>query len=241
MKIIEKIKAKQANIWDAPPVTIAFSGDSVTQGCFESYLTTPTSTATVFEYESGYTVRLKQILNLLYPNVQINLVNSGVSGATAADGLKHLDRDVLSHNPDLVVVAFALNDSCNGLEGLSAYRESLSKIVQKVLKSGAECIVLTPNMMNDKNSPHLREPRMFELAEQFSAIQCGGVLDTYVQTARDIAGENGCILCDVYAKWKAMSAAGVDTTELLANKFNHPIRQLHYLPAIMLCECMLES
>ena len=38
MNILKKIRAKQADLF-APPVAIAFLGDSVTQGCFEVYLT----------------------------------------------------------------------------------------------------------------------------------------------------------------------------------------------------------
>ena len=34
MNILKKIRAKQADLF-APPVAIAFLGDSVTQGCFE--------------------------------------------------------------------------------------------------------------------------------------------------------------------------------------------------------------
>ena len=48
MKIIEKINAKNKNIYENNPVTIAFLGDSVTQGCFECYLTSPTTLDTVF-------------------------------------------------------------------------------------------------------------------------------------------------------------------------------------------------
>lgn len=37
MKIIDKLNAKQ-DIYGEKPVTIAFLGDSVTQGCFECYI-----------------------------------------------------------------------------------------------------------------------------------------------------------------------------------------------------------
>ena len=37
MKIIEKLRARQEDIYAAKPITIAFLGDSVTQGCFEIY------------------------------------------------------------------------------------------------------------------------------------------------------------------------------------------------------------
>ena len=53
MNILKKIRAKQADLF-APPVAIAFLGDSVTQGCFEVYLTSEGAVQTVFEPESGY-------------------------------------------------------------------------------------------------------------------------------------------------------------------------------------------
>lgn len=37
MKILEKFQNKQKNLIINAPVTIAFLGDSVTQGCFECY------------------------------------------------------------------------------------------------------------------------------------------------------------------------------------------------------------
>ena len=48
MNILKKIRAKQADLF-APPVAIAFLGDSVTQGCFEVYLTSEGAVQTVFE------------------------------------------------------------------------------------------------------------------------------------------------------------------------------------------------
>ena len=39
----------------------------------------------------------------------------------------------------------------------------------------------------------------------------------------------------------AYAAAGVDITELLANKLNHPIRQFHQMIAFLLCERILEE
>jgi lysophospholipase L1-like esterase len=40
------------------------------------------------------------------------VINSGVSGDTAAGALERIDRDVLRFAPDLVIIAFGLNDSC---------------------------------------------------------------------------------------------------------------------------------
>ena len=66
MNILKKIRAKQADLF-APPVAIAFLGDSVTQGCFEVYLTSEGAVQTVFEPESGYAADVRKLFALLYP------------------------------------------------------------------------------------------------------------------------------------------------------------------------------
>ena len=47
MKIIEKMKAKAKDNFNREGVTIAFLGDSVTQGCFELYKKSETEIETV--------------------------------------------------------------------------------------------------------------------------------------------------------------------------------------------------
>ena len=61
MKIIEAIKQRNEDL-RAKPVTIAFLGDSVTQGCFECYKTEQ-GLDTIFDYKSAYSTRVKEMLN----------------------------------------------------------------------------------------------------------------------------------------------------------------------------------
>ena len=79
MKIAEKLNANR-DIRGAAPVTIAFLGDSVTQGCFECFINEAGEIDTVFDYKNSYSTRMKELLNILYPEVQINIINSGISG-----------------------------------------------------------------------------------------------------------------------------------------------------------------
>ena len=65
MRIIEKINQKNKDIYGDKPVTIAFLGDSVTQGCFECYFDQQ-GVQTVFDSKSSYPTRVKEILNILY-------------------------------------------------------------------------------------------------------------------------------------------------------------------------------
>lgn len=240
MKIIDKLKAKTQNIRSNAPITIAFLGDSVTQGCFECYLTGKTSIETVFDYKNAYSTRLKEILNILYPNVQINVINSGISGDNAIGGANRYERDISKYLPDLVVVSYGLNDSGSGLNGVKAYGDALSKIFENANKDGAEIIFLTQNYMCEKTSCHLSDEFSIGLSKKFSDIQLGGVLDEYFNEAKKRCKENGVKICDVRSAWAKMSSGGVDVTELLANKLNHPVREMHYYMAIKLIETMFD-
>lgn len=242
MKILEKIDAKQHDMYGKEAVTVAFIGDSVTQGCFECYFKSEDRIETVFDYNSVYSTRFKELLAKLYPNVQINIINSGISGDTAAGCLRRLERDVLRFSPDLVVVSCGLNDCVTGgEEKLSIYAEALRSIFVQCKEHGAECIMLTECMMNDHVSPYLlSDSRMGEFAEKFMNVQKSGLLNCYFEKAVAVAKESGVAVCDQYAVWKAMYKAGVNTTELLANKLNHPIREWHYYIAVKLLETVFE-
>ena len=241
MKIIELLKQKQEGLIKNKPVTIAFLGDSVTQGCFECYLTGPDSLQTVFDYKSAYSTRVREILNLLYPSVQINIINSGVSGDSAPVGLQRLERDVLSYNPDLVLISYGLNDSTGGKEGVGKYTSALEEIFSQLKKKNIETIFLTQNYMNTKTSPHLKEELFINLSKTFASdVQNSGVLKAYFAAAREVCEKYGVKICDLYPVWEKLEKAGVDVTELLANKLNHPIRELHYYMAMKIVETILD-
>lgn len=240
MRIVEKLKAKQ-DLYGAKPVTIAFLGDSVTQGCFECYSKEDGKIETVFDYKSAYSTRLREMLNLLYPTVQINIINSGISGDGTENGKTRIERDILPFSPDLVVVSYGLNDACGGLDKLQHYRENLKEIFEKVSSSGAEVIFLTQNAMNTKKSPHLKcDDALTKTALMTANIQNKGIMKAYMDVAREEADKAGVKICDIYPVWEKLIAGGVDTTELLANKINHPIREIHYYMAMKLIETMFE-
>lgn len=240
MKIAEKLKAKQ-DIYNQPPVTIAFLGDSVTQGCFECYTKSETAVETVFDYKSAYSTRVRELLNILYPNVQVNIINSGISGDNAKNGLSRMERDIFAYSPDLAVVSYGLNDAaCGGADGVATYAETVGKIFAALKEKGIEGIFLTQNFMCTHTSPHLKEDIFKRLAVSFAKVQNEGVLKAYYEAAKAAVAAQGGKICDIYAAWEKMNAYGVDTTELLANKLNHPLRELHYYTAVKIIETMFE-
>ena len=118
MRITQRIAERNKDYYGKKPVTIVCLGDSVTHGCFEVFMNRFGLIDTRYRPDRGYAAQLRRRLDALYPAAAVSVLNAGVSGGNAVHGLARLERDVLSHKPDLVIVNFALNDSCGGLEKL---------------------------------------------------------------------------------------------------------------------------
>ena len=241
MKIIEKIRNKKENNNGNPAVTIAFMGDSVTQGCFELYTTEESCFNTVFDSENGYISKVRKILSYLYPQVAFNMINAGLNGTTTNVAVTRIERDVLRYSPDLVVICFGLNDCNWGADKVCDFENNLEVIFKSVLESGAEIIYMTPNMMNTEISCHLKEEKIIEAAKMIMKNQLDGVLEKYEEAAKKLCAKYKIPVCDCYAKWKILEKNGVDTTNLLSNYINHPTREMHWLFATSLVETMMDK
>lgn len=241
MKIMQKIAAKASNLREVPIPTIAFLGDSVTQGCFEIYQKNDGSIETVFDPSCAYHAYLAQKLHTLCPSAPVNIINAGISGDSAPGGAQRLERDVLCHHPDLTVVSYGLNDSSLGLSGVDRYTEALGDIFCRLKEAGSEVIFMTQNMMNTTISPFLpKEPVFRECAEGAAKTQNEGILKAYYEAAKETALRCGARVCDVYALWEQMASYGIDTTALLSNHINHPTREMNHLFADSLLRVMLD-
>ena len=241
MQILKKFAAKAASNDSAPAITLAFLGDSVTQGCFELLERAEGGFNNCLDRQHVYHTYVQQILATLYPSVPVNVINAGVAGKDATHGLDRLERDVLSHSPDLTVVCFGLNDCGREEGGLAQYIAALEQIFARLQQAGSEVIFMTPNMMATHVSPRLTAPLFRTIAETVAKRQEAGVLDRYLDAAKALCRDKGIPVCDCYEKWKLLHAGGVDTTQLLANGINHPTRQMHWLFAYELMRTMLEA
>ena len=236
MKIIEKFKQRQENLNSELPV-IAFLGDSVTQGCFEIYQKDDGNIDTIFEPENSYPRRLAKIFATIYPKVPPVIVNAGISGDVAKNGLARLERDILRFKPDLTVVSFGLNDC--GLNIYDDYVASLREIFTKLQENGSEVIFLAPNSCCSRVSEKISLPTEREIAAGSVAMLKEGRLDKFFNGAKQVAKECGVTVCVVYSMWRQMDKAGVDITELLSNYINHPVREMYQLFADELFKCIM--
>lgn len=241
MKIIEKIKNKAEGIYLNRQPVIAFTGDSVTQGCFEVYVKEEGIVETIFKPTQTYAEKIKKIFSLLFSSSNITIVNAGISGSRAEVGSKRLEDDVLSFNPDLTVVCYGLNDCIQKQDGLETYKTSLKKIFKKLKDSGSEVIFMTPNMSTNRVDISIKEKEIVEAANKVATTVNEGWLDRYIQEAVQVCKEENVPVCDCYSLWKKLHNNGVDITTLLSNKINHPTDEMLWMFAYELVKTMFNN
>jgi len=105
-------------------------------------------------------------LNRIYPKARIEMINAGISGNNTAAALKRMEADVLSRNPQLVVMMFGMND----VAGLTpeAFQANLAEIVRHSRDRGAEVALMTPNSIypDDPRRPPSRVAQYVEIVRQ---------------------------------------------------------------------------
>ena len=229
----QRILERASNNGAAPVLIVAF-GDSVTQGGTALGEQIPNEV---------YHARFKRLLEARYPNSIFSVINAGYGGWTATGAIDNLQRDVLRHGPDLVLVAFGLNDSGQGIPGTVGFADSLRQIVSRVKQeTTANVIMLTPSFMNTADNPRVAfEHREANLPQLFAEIQNGGTLAAYAEAIRQVAQEQQVLVADVYAEWSNMAAGGVNTDEMLANGLNHPTAEAHAIPAQLLMQLVIDT
>jgi lysophospholipase L1-like esterase len=241
MEVLKRLSKRNTDISSSAPVTIAFLGDSVTQGCFELYKGYNCAFEGINDYEAVYHSQLKKILHYFFPAAPINIINAGIGGNNAQQGYDRIERDVLAYSPDLAVVCFGLNDVTGGIENIDKYLSALEGIFRKLKEKGIEVIFMTPNMLNTYPDPLTTPDSVVDFAKYTAGIQSNCVMDAYMDAARQLCDQECIPVCDCYKKWKKLYEAGVNTTKLLSNYINHPSRGMHMLFAVSLFEMIMFS
>lgn len=202
------------------PKKIVFFGDSVTEGCFEFY---PASYGfdTVRRPEEAYPSLVTDALKRKYGD-NVIAINAGKSGDSAKNGLARIEADVLSQKPDLVTVAFGLNDIFRPSE----FEKSYEEILRKISLSGAEAIVITPNMLCTYIHPEIL-PEATKVATSAVRAQTDGTLESIYNVSISLAEKYGFSVCNAYLYWKNLYLQGKDTTAMLSNFINHPCPRMH--------------
>ena len=65
-------------------------------------------------------------------------------------------------------------------------------------------------------------------------------MDLFIKEACKLAVNMNIKVCDCYSEWKRLSKKK-DTTKLLANRINHPVKEMHKLFADKLFELIFDG
>lgn len=221
------------------PVIVAL-GDSVTAGHFETLLPKdPEALRAGFERmlrgeeaapveitdaRESYIEKFRLALIDKYEQTSVSVLNAGIAGDVLPMMCKRADRDVVRHDPDLILINGSLNWDDETMGDASAYKALLKGLVQKLkAKTAADIILLTPNgdLPND-----LLEPIGIPAKEVTTPARCEAI--------REVAREEQVFLADVRAVWDQAKEAGIPWEALLSNGVNHPSVEGHEVYARVL-------
>ena len=126
--------------------------------------------------------------------LNMQLVNSGIGGNTTDHAAARLERDVLAHDPDFVIIAFGSNDFYRrGSEpqtDCETYKANLLDFVAATRDAGATPILMTPPFISEGASGG---PLLYPEGSVNAA------LDVYVEAMRELAKEESVDLIDIHA------------------------------------------
>ena len=150
---------------------IAFLGDSITQAGARP---------------GGYCRLIGDALEKQRPDLQTKVVYAGISGHKVPDLQKRLDRDVLSKNPNIVLIYIGINDVWHSTRGKGTpkdkFESGLRDLISRIKSTGAAVVLCTPSTIGEKTD---------------GSNELDPMLEEYAAISRKVAAENGLTVCDL--------------------------------------------
>lgn len=116
---------------------------------------------------NGYVSKIAGFLGGIYPELNIRIINKGVSGDQTRHLLRRFDTDVRDANPNVIVVMIGANDAwrCydepdNPSQHVTAeeYAENMRKLVDLCLEVTDRVVLMAPYMIeSNKNDPMVQQ------------------------------------------------------------------------------------
>ncbi|HON68240.1 MAG TPA: SGNH/GDSL hydrolase family protein, partial [Phycisphaerae bacterium] len=178
---------------------VVFLGDDLTD--------TPRPTTT-----NSFPMLVETFLTARYPGLAAHFINVGWSGDTVARALLRLDRDVLSHEPDVVVVCLGLNDPEYlpfSEDRLAAYRKDLLQLVEKCKAAGARVWLISPPSVDEEKGRKVRIQRGGRPGTtDLQAVRYNATLARYAEATKEVAQQTGSGFVDWFAQSAEAFARG---------------------------------
>ena len=203
---LDSIKLELQKQWPKNrTVNLVFHGHSVPSG----YLN-----AGRVNRMASYPYRTLQQISEAYPYAVVNSIVTAIGGEQAEQGAKRFSDEVLTHNPDVLFIDYALNDRSIGLKRA---KSAWKKMIEEAKTYGTKIVLLTP-------TPDLRENILSSDAE----------LAKHSEQIRQLAKEHEVGLVDSYALFREIAKTEDLTTYMAQN--NHINEKGHQVVAYAIKE-----
>lgn len=170
-KVIKKLQAGEK-------ITVAYIGGSITQG-------------TSAGPQKCYARLTTDWLIQQFPDATIEYVNAGIGATGSFIGASRVDKDVLSHDPDLVFVEFSVNDTT---EHTDLNREAYAALLRRIWAHSTSPAIVTIAMTQENGTSfqahHGEIIKMFDLPMISYKNTILDVIDKGYITWKDISDDN---------------------------------------------------
>ena len=163
---------------------IVFAGDSVT----DMGSAQPVGEGLFDNVGRSYVRIVENMLSAVYPEVNLRITNSGISGNTSRDLLERFDRDVVARNPDWVSICIGINDVWRQFDTPAIfdaqvmpdeYESNIEKMILAVKDKVKGIFILSPYYMEPNENDTMRAR-----------------MDEYVAICRRLAEKHDCVFVD---------------------------------------------
>jgi lysophospholipase L1-like esterase len=174
--------------------------------------------------------------------IKAEIINAGIGGNTTQMAIARFEKDVLSKNPDLVVIQFGINDSAidvwknppktESRVSKEKYIQNLEKIVETLKAQKCGVIFMTPNQMcwtQRLKENYSKSPYVTDDPDGFNVT-----LREYAQAVRELAEKQKVPLVDVYAAYIAYGKVEKQSVNDLLLDGMHPNDKGHRIVADLL-------
>lgn len=165
---------------------------------------------------NAYPHLLHAALKERYPNAIINVIVTAKGGEQSEQGAARFDRDVLGHNPDVLLIDYGLNDRALPLDRAE---KAWTSMIEKAKAKNIKVLLLTPtgdgrvDINNDGDDLNQRANQIRGLAAKHEV----GLVDSYAAFKAYVNEGQGHKLADLMSMYVHPNRKGHDivTAKLL--------------------------
>ena len=202
-----KLTSFEQKLKKGESVNLVFFGDSITAGGNASG-----RNGGVAPFTPIWAEIVRDALVAKYPSAKINYTNTAVGGKETVWAIEELEARVNAYKPDLLVLAFGMND---GGKTTAQFIANIKTIVDRVLAANPDCeIALIATMLPHAETTYfknqdLQEAALYELAKSYKNVDVIPMTSVHasvlgVKRYFDMTGNNvnhaGDFLVRIYAQ-----------------------------------------